>query len=342
MFRGDRQEVLYVGKATNLRQRVRSYFGSDDRRKVAPMLRELQSVDHLVLPDPLTAEIVEQRLIARWRPRYNRRGTRLDAYCYVRLDTDSAWPRLSIVKRPSPTGEQLGPLPSRRMAEQVVDALHTAIPIRRCTARLARTFRPAAGATPCSAAQLGVAHCPCAGTVGAGEYGAVVELARRALRGDDAVVVERLRQRMATQAMQHRFEEAALTRDRLAAWLTATHRRRLVEALRNARRAEIRLGGSTWLVDHAVLLDATKRGEVARSLPVDPPPGIGDDGIVPAAHVEESLCLARFFAARADRLEVSCTGRWEFPLPAAPTLSRLDEPRADPIDGEHLAVAGPR
>ena len=94
LFCGHRDEVLYVGKATNLRQRVRSYFGSDDRRKIGPMLRETQTVRHLDLPDPLSAAVVESRLIASALPRYNRAGTRADKYCYIRLDTDSAWPRL--------------------------------------------------------------------------------------------------------------------------------------------------------------------------------------------------------------------------------------------------------
>ncbi len=112
MFCGHRDEVLYVGKATNLRQRVRSYFGRDDRRRIGPMLREMQQLRHLELPDPLTAEIIEARLIARMLPRYNRAGTRADKYCYVRLDVDTPWPRLAVVKEPSVKGLHLGPLPS--------------------------------------------------------------------------------------------------------------------------------------------------------------------------------------------------------------------------------------
>ena len=99
LFCGHRDEVLYVGKATNLRQRVRSYFGREDRRRIGPMLREAQAVRHHCLPDPLSAEVVEARLIARLKPRYNRAGTRADRYCYVRLDVDSAWPRLAVVAR---------------------------------------------------------------------------------------------------------------------------------------------------------------------------------------------------------------------------------------------------
>ena len=83
------------------------------------MLREMQRVQHLELADPLSAEVIECRLIARLLPRYNRAGTRADKYCYVRLDTDTPWPRLSVVKEPSATGAHLGPLPSRAMAAVV-------------------------------------------------------------------------------------------------------------------------------------------------------------------------------------------------------------------------------
>ncbi len=103
MFRGQRDEVLYVGKATNLRQRVRSYFGSEDRRKIGPMLRETQSVTHLALPDALTAEVIESRLIASMLPRYNRAGTRVDKYCFVKLDIES--PVATPVGRQEPQPE---------------------------------------------------------------------------------------------------------------------------------------------------------------------------------------------------------------------------------------------
>ncbi|MDX2380862.1 MAG: DEDD exonuclease domain-containing protein [Acidimicrobiia bacterium] len=342
LFRGDRDEVLYVGKATNLRQRVRSYFGSDDRRKVGAMLRETQAIDHMPLPDPLTAEIIEQRLIARLLPRYNRKGTRVDKYCYVRLDTDTAWPRLSIVKRPSKTGEHLGPLPSRRMAQQVVDALQTAFPLRRCSTRLGRAYRPRPDAAPCSAAQIGVAHCPCAGDVEPDRYRSVVESTRAAMRGHHDLVVECLRGRMTQQAAQQRFEEASLTRDRLSAWMSAARRRELVDALVRAERVEIRWGDSTWLVEGGRLLDATRSGEVGRDLAVPPPDALAAGRAVPATQVDESLCLARFCEARADQLEITCSGRWDFPLPPATALSRLDQPSPDAIDRERLGVPARR
>ncbi len=211
MFRGQRDDVLYVGKATNLRQRVRSYFGSDDRRKVGPMLRETQSVTHLDLPDALTAEMIESRLIARLLPRYNRAGTRVDRYCYVRLDVDTPWPRLAVVKNPSTTGVHLGPLPSPPW--RTSSSTRSRAPCRYAGAR------PVSVATSCppptrpvQRRTTRVAHCPCAGTADMAEYAAAVELARPALTGHPHRVVELLHDKMTRLAHQQRFEEAPAAR----------------------------------------------------------------------------------------------------------------------------------
>jgi hypothetical protein len=99
------------------------------------------------------------------------------------------------------------------------------------------------------------------------------------------------------------------------------------------------MGPSTWLVEHARLLDATIAGEVGRSLPVPAPEPTEIERVLAVTQIDEALCLARVCNARADRLVVTSSGPWSFPLPAVPTISRLDEPCADPIDGELLAVA---
>ena len=166
--------------------------------------------------------MIESRLIASILPRYNRAGKRVEKYCYVRLDIDTPWPRLSIVKDPARTGLHLGPLPSRTMAGLVIEAIQTAIPLRRCSARLGRTFTASPDATECSAAQLGVAHCPCSGSVPATEYQRAVADARRCFEGDPSLVSERLTERMRMLAAQQRFEEAAAARDRLSACLLYT------------------------------------------------------------------------------------------------------------------------
>ena len=325
LFCGNRDEVLYVGKATNLRQRVRSYFGRDDRRRIGPMLREMQQIRHLELPDPLTAEVIESRLIARMLPRYNRVGTRADRYCYVRLDVDTPWPRLSVVKEPSAKGVHLGPLPSRKMAGLVVEALHSVLPLRRCSARLGVHHVPTAGATPCSAAQLGVAYCPCAGAADRAGYDRAVQAAVRVFSGDAPAVVEHLVGRMAELAADQRFEEAALTRDRLQALLAAMRRQRLVEALRAADRCVVRRGDTTWVIDGARLVDVGSTGAVTKSLPADPPDRVPVDRPLTRQTIDEALCLAKYLDRHAGRVDVvECSGQWRFPIAVTDALPRLD------------------
>jgi len=300
LFCGHRDEVLYVGKATNLRQRVRSYFGRDDRRRIGPMLREAQAVRHHCLPDPLSAEVIEARLIARLKPRYNRAGTRADRYCYVRLDVDSAWPRLAIVKNPSPSGVHLGPLPSRAMAGLVVDALQSALPLRRCSVRIGRQHIPAPDATPCAPVQLGVAACPCAGLADRRRYDDAVRAAASAFDGASGVVVERLTARMTSLAAAQRYEEAAGTRDRLSALHGAIDRSRLMNDLLRQGRFEVTRGDVTWVVDRARLVDVRVAGSTAGALPAAAPDAPSPERPLPRALADEALVLARRLRSRLD------------------------------------------
>lgn len=323
MFRGPGDSLLYVGKATNLRQRVRSYFGSDDRRKIGPMLRETQSITHIELPDPLTAEVVETRLIGRLLPRYNRRGTTANKYCYVKLDTDTAWPRLSVVKNPAKQGLHLGPLPSRKMAGLVVEALQTALPLRRCTQRLGRNYVAATDAPVCSAAQLGVALCPCSGTADAGEYAASVDLAARTFAGEPGYVIERLRERMSQLAGQQRYEEAATARDRLSALLAAIRRTHLMDALGRAGHAEVTHGSTTWIIADGHLVDTRTDTTLTSALPTTALGTIEIGQPVAREHADEALCLAKFFDKHAERLTVTSSGDWRFPIASSENIPPL-------------------
>ncbi len=333
MFVDGRGEVLYVGKATNLRQRVRSYFGSDDRRKVGPMLRETQSVSHVSTPDLLSAEVLELRYIHALSPRYNRAGTTWGKYSYVRL-TDEPWPRLVVVKDPAPTGVHLGPLPSRAMAQLVVEAVQSAVPLRRCAARLRRDHTAALDAVACAPAQLGVASCPCAGLADPRQYAGWVAEASRAITADPTAVLDMLHARMLTLAGQQRFEEAALVRDRASALATAVTRHRRVDGLRRAGRVTLAIepgqrrrdrGGVIVELDHGVVVDVRADGQLTAALPLPGEPPGPVDRPVPRRCVDELLCVARYLDTHAGHVRVlACDGAWEWPcdqvswpLPAA-------------------------
>jgi DNA polymerase III subunit epsilon len=236
LFRDRGGRVLYVGKAKDLRARVRSYFSGDGRAKIADLLRELASIDHVRCASELEAGVREVRLIQRHRPRYNRRGRNPERYCYLKL-TRERFPRLSLVRRVLPDGARyLGPFLSTGQAELVKAAIEDALPLRRCTPRLG----PRARVPPCALLELGRCLGPCTGEVPEPVYGGVVAVLEAALGGGDPEpLLAPLRRRMMGYAAQQRYEQAADTRNRLEA---------LTRALAESRRT-----GSLAAVDELVL-----------------------------------------------------------------------------------------
>src|SRR5712691_9998579 len=209
VFRDRDGRVLYVGKATNLRARVRSYFASDDRRKVPQLLRELATIDHRVCASTFEAEIRELRLIQRLQPRFNRHGKSTRASAYLKL-TDERFPRLTVTRSPAPDGSCLGPFHSTTTAHLVREAIESAVPLRRCATRVGRRA-PIVEGPPCVPAQLGVATCPCRGHVDDATYEAFVGTVRRALTTEPEVALGPLEARMHRLAEEERFEGAAAT-----------------------------------------------------------------------------------------------------------------------------------
>jgi DNA polymerase-3 subunit epsilon len=320
LFRDGAGRTLYVGKATDLRSRVRSYFGSDDRRKIGQLLREVQRIDHVVCPSPLEAAVLEVRLIHRLEPRFNRQSTTWRRYTYLKL-TNEAFPRLSVVKAIRDDGAlYLGPLPSSKAAKRVAEAIETAVPLRRCTTSptsAAGTVRTG----PCAPAQLGVATCPCAGAITAAAYGVLVDTVRRGLLEEPTLLLGPLEAKMHALASEERFEEAADLRDRAAALASALRRQQRFDALRRAGRVVVEVDGRsraellcgrlqrTWTV--------TRQGISAVPLPLDLDPTAPDHLTAPAssdatapgaplpkALADELACVAQWFDRQAHRIRV--------------------------------------
>jgi DNA polymerase III subunit epsilon len=238
LFKDATGRVLYVGKASDLRSRVRSYFSSDSRRKVGGLLRETATIDHEETGSALDAAVREMRLIHQLLPRYNRHGTTWRKASFLKL-TAEAFPRLSVVRKARDDGATyLGPLPSARVARRVLDAVETTLPVRRCTADPVRQPRPA----PCAPAQMGVSVCPCAGAIDAEAYARIADRVRGALTDRPELVLDPLLGRMQALSAADRFEEAADVRDRAAAFAEAHRRVRRFALLRRAERLVVRLG----------------------------------------------------------------------------------------------------
>jgi DNA polymerase-3 subunit epsilon len=290
LFKDRNGTVMYVGKAKDLRARVRSYFYGDERRSVATMLRELAEIEHRVCPTELEAEVAELRLIQAHRPRHNRRSRPGTAPHWVVL-TDERYPRLSMVRRLRPGARAaLGPFRGRRGARHAVEAIWDALPIRRCTGP------PGRRAAPCAFAQLGVAMCPCDGTLHEATYREIVDRLVAGVEEDPAILLDPLDRRISELAAGQRFEEAAWARDRRRCLATALERRRAWATLRDAGsiRAEAADGAGALLEGGRLV---ASWGDASR-----PPLFAGTPGLPPsAAPVPESL---------ADAEEVNLVWRW--------------------------------
>ena len=223
-FLGPSREVLYVGRAVDLRRRVRSYFtAAEKRRRIGEMVDLAQDVRVIPCATELEACVRELRLIAELDPPYNRRSRRQHRRPWVRL-TDEAFPRLSIV-RSVPVAEvdtALGPFSSRVAAQSALEALTQVLALRQCAPRL--PVVPRADAHACALAEIGRCGAPCTGQQTLADYSGLVASARSAMSGDSSAVVVPMRARIARLAQQQRYEEAATERDRLRAYLVAARR----------------------------------------------------------------------------------------------------------------------
>ncbi|MDQ1395857.1 MAG: polymerase subunit epsilon, partial [Acidimicrobiaceae bacterium] len=249
LFRDGAGRTLYVGKAVDLRRRVRSYFSGEERRKVGQLLREVAAIDHIVTRGELEAAVLEVRLIHELSPRFNRQAKLWRRYAYLKLTLDERFPRLSVVRSPR-VGDgclYLGPLSSAATAHQIAEAIESAVPLRRCRAKPSRTKLRNASCTP---AQLGVAVCPCAGQISESDYGQIVATVVRGLTSDPSLLLDPLARKMSALAAADRFEEAASVRDRAAALARALTRQRRLDALRRAGRITVEVPGEGVSVLH--------------------------------------------------------------------------------------------
>ncbi|MGY1624103.1 DEDD exonuclease domain-containing protein [Geodermatophilus sp. SYSU D00965] len=228
VFRGPRDEPLYVGTSNDLRSRVRSYFtAAEQRSRITEMVALARRVDAIPCAHDLEAAVRELRLIAEHKPRYNRRSRFPERALWVRL-TDEPFPRLSVVRRVRPgAGVFLGPFPDRRAADAAVAAVHESLPLRQCTGRLSLKVL----GTACALAGMGRCGAPCTGAQSVDEYAAIAGVLRAAVAADPEALLAPLLARVDRLAAQERYEDAAVLRDRVAVLVRAVRRRQRLESL---------------------------------------------------------------------------------------------------------------
>lgn len=207
-------KILYVGKATDLRSRVRSYLGgADGRPALARLLRRWADVQVLTTSTVAEALVLENSLIKKERPPGNVQLRDDKRYLCVRVDLSHDFPRIRLVRRFRRDGAlYFGPYANARALRQTLKALREIYPLRTCSDRTLETI-----AAPCLYYQLGRCAAPCHDHVDVAGYGELVEGALDFLRGRQGRVVADLRKRMLEESAALRFEAAARLRDRIEA-----------------------------------------------------------------------------------------------------------------------------
>lgn len=207
--------ILYVGKAKNLRARLRSYLraDADGRPQIRFLLAKVASVETIVTDTEKEALILENTLIKAHHPRYNLDLRDDKTYVSIRLDPRDPFPALQMARRVSKDGAlYFGPFSSGAAVRETLKQIYRIFPLRHhATEVCARRRRP------CLFYQIGQCSGPCHGKISSADYAELVRGAVAFLSGREDDVLRQLREQMRAAAAGMRFEEAALLRDRIAA-----------------------------------------------------------------------------------------------------------------------------
>ena len=213
MLDGD-GEVLYVGKAKNLKNRVSSYFRSTGlTTKTAALVKRIISIDVTVTETETEALILEHNLIKQYRPPFNILMRDDKSYPYIFLSDKDSWPRLSFHRGPKKAkGTYFGPFPSVHAVRESMGFLQKTFKVRQCEDVFFKNR-----SRPCLQYQIKRCTAPCVEFVTADDYAADVNLTRLYLDGKADKILQQLEGEMETAATDLKFEKAAEHRDQIAA-----------------------------------------------------------------------------------------------------------------------------
>lgn len=205
LFKRADGRVQYVGKATNLRTRVGSYFAAKQKReKVPKLVAESDDVEYIVTQNPSEALILERQLIRKHKPRYNSMLMDDKSYPFIAF-TGHEHPRIIYTRHPPKDSQRWGPFPDAGSAKQVIRLIRSQFGIRDCPELLP---------SGCLAMHIGLCHGPCIEPDG---YDQQVRAARSVLDGDAGILIETLQEEMDEASAELDYESAAQKRNLIQA-----------------------------------------------------------------------------------------------------------------------------
>jgi excinuclease ABC subunit C len=222
-------EVIYVGKAKALKNRVTSYFRGEHLPKVAAMVEKVSDFDVIVASSEFEALVLENSLIKRHRPRYNILLKDDKGYPFIRLDTKSEYPSFTLSGSTAKDGARyFGPFGGRGLSYDIIDTICKALLLPTCSRKFPRDIGKS---RPCLNYPMGVCAGWCTKDSDPNEYRAAIGHAAMILGGQTRELTEELKARMLEASETMRFELAASLRDRIRAIEGLSNRQRVIAAV---------------------------------------------------------------------------------------------------------------
>jgi excinuclease ABC subunit C len=224
---GAEEVVLYVGKAKNLRSRLRSYFsaGGDGRHQIPLLMKKVERIETIVTDTEKEALLLENTLIKQHRPRYNIDLRDDKTYVSVRIDLREEFPALQVVRQVRRDGASyFGPYSSAGAIRETLKEIYRIFPLRHAPLERCRKR-----GRPCLFYQIGQCSAPCHGLISAADYRQLVAGVVALLSGREAEVTDLLQRRMAQASAELRFEEAARLRDQIRAIEKSVEQQKVTE-----------------------------------------------------------------------------------------------------------------
>lgn len=228
LMKNDAGEIIYVGKAVSLRNRVRSYFqaGRHSSPKVAALVGHIVDFEYIVTDSEVEALILECNLIKEHSPWYNIRLKDDKSYPYVKVTLHEPFPRVVIVRRMQKDGSRyFGPYTNVQAVRQTVDFLRRVFPLRTCKQKIGLE---GTGKRPCLNYHIRRCGAPCAQLVSQEAYRKMIDEVVLILEGRHSKLLDGLESRMQAAAKELRFEEAARLRDQIQALASVVEKQKMV------------------------------------------------------------------------------------------------------------------
>jgi len=228
LMKDEKGKVIYVGKAVNLRSRVRSYFHSsaDHSPKTHYLSQDIADLDFIVTASELEALILECNLIKKYQPRYNVRLKDDKRYPYIKITWQEPYPRIFTVRRMQNDGAKYyGPFTATWAVSQTLDLLRKIFPYLTCKREITGQDKRA-----CLYYHIGRCPGPCVGAVSQEEYRALVRQICRFLEGKSEEITDDLRAQMIAASERLEFERATTLRDQISALERVIERQRVVSS----------------------------------------------------------------------------------------------------------------